>query len=299
MMLFADTTRNKNYAKDPAVVYFSGQYIMYYSVPPFGDGRSHDGWGIAYAVSPDLLNWQRKGEILRLSALEKNGFCAPGALVIRDQVHLFYQTYGNGANDAICHAVSDDGFNFTANPTNPIFSAEGDWSSGRAIDADVIIFNDRLFLYAATRDPKQEIQMLTGAYAPLASDFSRDNWTQFPGESILKPELDWEQKCIEAPATCLHNGKIFLFYAGAYNNCPQQIGCAVSNDGIHFRRISDQPLLPNGKPGEWNHSESGHPFVFTDHNGRQYLFFQGNNDNGKTWYLSQKEIHWHADTPCF
>lgn len=43
MMYFADTTRGKNYAKDPAVVFFGGRYLMYYSVPPWGDGRPHDG----------------------------------------------------------------------------------------------------------------------------------------------------------------------------------------------------------------------------------------------------------------
>ena len=29
MMYFADTTRGKNYAKDPAVVFFGGRYQIY------------------------------------------------------------------------------------------------------------------------------------------------------------------------------------------------------------------------------------------------------------------------------
>ena len=103
--------------------------------------------------------------------------------------------------------------------------------------------------------------------------------------------------CIEAPATLVHNEKIYMFYAGAYNNCPQQIGCAVSTDGVTFRRISNEPILPAGAPGEWNSSESGHPYAFTDDDGSQYLFYQGNNDNGKTWYLSVKKILWDGDMP--
>lgn len=39
-------------------------------------------------------------------------------------------------------------------------------------------------------------------------------------------------------------GKVYMFYAGAYNNCPQQIGVAVSRDGIHFERLSDSPFYP-------------------------------------------------------
>lgn len=82
---------------------------MYYSVPPWGDGRPHDGWVVGVAESRDLDNWTKICDLPRLTALEENGFCAPGAIVLDGTVHLFYQTYGNGANDAICHAVSRDG----------------------------------------------------------------------------------------------------------------------------------------------------------------------------------------------
>ena len=90
-----------------------------------------------------------------------------------------------------------------------------------------------------------------------------------------------------------------MFYAGSYNNKPQQVGIAVSKDGINWERMSDEPFLANGKPGEWNSSESGHPHIFEDKDGRTYLFYQGNNDKGKTWYLSQKEVFWKKGKPYF
>ena len=114
---------------------------------------------------------------------------------------------------------------------------------------------------------------------------------------MLKPELPWERQCIEAPAVAKHGGRLFLFYAGAYNNEPQQIGCAVSMDGVHYTRLSDRPFLSNGGPGEWNSSESGHPGILSDENGRTYLFFQGNSDGGRTYYLSFVEIGWKCDRP--
>lgn len=89
MMYFADTTRGKNYAKDPAVVFFGGRYLMYYSVPPWGDGRPHDGWVVGVAESRDLDNWTKICDLPRLTALEENGFCAPGAIVLDGTVHLF------------------------------------------------------------------------------------------------------------------------------------------------------------------------------------------------------------------
>ena len=71
--------------------------------------------------------------------------------------------YGNGTDDAICHAWSNDGLHFERNPTNPIFHPTGDWNLGRAIDSDVIEHEGKLFLYCATRDPSGKIQMLVGS----------------------------------------------------------------------------------------------------------------------------------------
>ena len=88
-----------------------------------------------------------------------------------------------------------------------------------------------------------------------------------------------------------------MFYAGAYNNFPQQIGVAKSSDGVHWTKLSDKPFLSNGAPGEWNSSESGHPNLFTDNDGRTYLFYQGNKDKGKTWFLSMVEVKWNDKGP--
>jgi predicted GH43/DUF377 family glycosyl hydrolase len=296
-MYFTDTTRGRPFAKDPAVVSFGGRYRMYYSIPPYGDGRPHDGWAIGIAASAGLDEWTTIGAILPEAEYERNGLCAPGAIVLDGRIHLFYQTYGNGPRDAICHAVSDDGLHFVRNSSNPIFAPQGDWTVGRAIDADVIAHGDQLLLYFATRDPTMTTQMLGVASAPLKSGFERSAWTQRCDAPILQPELPWERRCIEAPAVCMHQGRFFMFYGGAYNNEPQQIGCAVSDDGIRWERLDDTPLLLNGAPGTWNSSESGHPFAFTDPDGNNHLFFQGNNDGGKTYYLSRLPIHWRNGRP--
>ncbi len=293
-MLFGDTSRvDRPFAKDPAVVHFAGKYFLYYSIPA-GHGA---GWGIGIATSSDLVSWNRLGSIPPESAAEQRGFCSPGARVLDGKVQLFYQTYGDGSKDAICHATSADGVHFQRDPTNPVFHPTGDWTSGRAIDAEIIEFSGKLFLYCATRDRANRVQMLCGAVADRHSDFGRASWKPLADGPILRPELPWEKTCIEAPAACVQDGRLFLFYGGAYNNSPQQIGCAVSTDGIHFRRLSDQPFLPNGPPGAWNSSESGHPFCFTDDDRQTYLFYQGNNDNGKTWWLSFVKIGWRGDRP--
>lgn len=298
-MYYGDTSRTgRPFSKDPHVIWFRDRYLMYFSIPPGRiAGSVSTGWNIGIAESNDLIHWVKKGEINPVGEFEKNGLCAPSALVLENTVHLFYQTYGNGAKDAICHAFSDDGISFKRNDTNPVFRPTGDWTSGRAIDAEIVKDDNRFLLYYATRDPDMKIQLIGVASAPLKTDFRRSDWTQLTDGPVLKPEFPWEETCTEGASVIRINGWYYMFYAGAYNNRPQQIGLARSRDGVKWNKISNKPFLQNGDPGTWNSSESGHPHIFMDRDGRTWLFFQGNNDSGKTWYLSKIEILWNEDGP--
>jgi len=297
-MMFGDTTRiGAPFAKDPHVIKFKGRYLMYYSIPGKKTGDSWVGWGIGVAASENLYDWKKIAEITpSAAAFEQKGICAPCALVIKGKVHLFYQTYGNGAKDAICHAWSTNGINFTRNATNPIFKATGDWNCGRAIDVEVTKFQGKYFLYFAPRDPNYQQQIMGVAISPDNSNFNRETWTQISTERILKLEYPWEGNCTEGASIIHRNGKLYMFYAANYNNAPQQIGVAESADGITWKKCFDKPFLSNGKKGEWNSSESGHPHIF-DNGKTSYLFYQGNNDGGKTWLLSNVEVVWSKKKP--
>jgi predicted GH43/DUF377 family glycosyl hydrolase len=296
-MHWADTTRGRPFAKDPSVVRFKDRVLMYYSVSPYGDQRPNDGWSIGIAESRDLDHWTKIGELLPVQDCERKGLCAPGAWAHDGRLHLFYQTYGNGPKDAICHAWSDDGITFTRDPSNPVFAPTGAWTAGRAIDAEVFPVGDRLLLFFATRDPAMQVQMVGVAGAPLASTYQRSDWHLLVDGPVLKPELPWEKKCIEAPTIVRRGDTLWMFYAGGYNNEPQQIGIATSTDGLSWKRWSDQPFLTHGPADAWNASESGHPGIFPDRDGRTHLFFQGNRDKGKSWYLSRVEVVWRDGRP--
>ena len=301
---YSDTSRlGRPFAKDPSVIRFHGRYLMYYSIPPQlqvqGKGEEH-GWGVGIAESKDLVHWARVDDLATTQAAAQKGIAAPGARVIGNKVHLFYQTYGNGSNDAICHAVSVDGIHFTEDPTNPIYRpTQMPWSVGRAIDPEVYIDESagKAYLFFATRDPSMRSQMLGLAVADVGSGLGAGTWHDVSrSEPILKPTLPWEQLCIEAPTVVKHGDRFYLFYAGAYNNAPQQIGAAESKDLVHWTRLSSLPFLANGKPGSWNSSESGHPGVLQD-GSRTYLFFQGNDDHGHTYHISMEKIVWLDRSP--
>jgi len=46
-----------------------------------------------------------------------------------------------------------------------------------------------------------------------------------------------------------------------------------------------------------NADQSGHPGMFEDDDGQLYMFYQANNDNGRTWFLSWVKIGWDGDKP--
>ena len=301
-MRFGDESRlGRPFAKDPSVLRIGDQYRLYFSLPPWASNRAPpgapSGWSIGIAESHDLIQWRKVAELQPEQPCEQRGICAPGARWIGGRIYLVYQTYGNGPRDALCLAFSKDGLSFQRHPQNPVFRPQGTWTVGRAIDGELIEFRGKLWLYFATRDPTMTTQMVGVAVADPNSDLGPSAWTLAQDGPVLAPELPWERRCIEAPSVIVRNGKLYMFYAGGYNNEPQQIGVAVSDDGIHWRRLSDQPFLPNGAPGDWNASESGHPGIWEDHDGRTYLFFQGNADRGRTWWLSWIEVDWRDTGP--
>lgn len=61
--------------------------------------------------------------------------------------------------------------------------------------------------------------------------------------------------------------------------------------------MSEQTFSGKRRAGSWNECESGHPYVFVDDDDRVYLFYQGNNDKGKSWYLSRVEIGFKNEIP--
>ena len=95
-------------------------------------------------------------------------------------VLLLYQTYVNVRKDAVCHATSTDGINFVRDSSNPIFAPTGDWTCGRAIDAEVCFFRGKYFLYFATRDPDFKVQQVGVATAPAAQTSAEANGRRWP-----------------------------------------------------------------------------------------------------------------------
>jgi hypothetical protein len=72
------------------------------------------------------------------------------------------------------------------------------------------------------------------ATAPASTHFNKEDWTQACDKAILEPLYPWEGKCVEGASVVQQGKELWMFYAGAYNNNPQQVGVAKSSDGINW-----------------------------------------------------------------
>jgi len=91
---------------------------MYYSIPPM-KGVERSGWNIGIAESHDLVTWEKVGEIVpdADAEYEKNGLCAPGALVRDGKVHLFTRRMVMGV--MMPYAMPFQKMGFTSSETQP------------------------------------------------------------------------------------------------------------------------------------------------------------------------------------
>jgi fructan beta-fructosidase len=122
----------EHWINDPnGLVYFHGEYHLFYQFNPFDDEWGHMSWG--HAVSMDLLHWkelpvaipEKDGEMAFTGSIvvdreNSTGFCAPKA----ECLVAIYTGYGNTPegtrqNQNIAYSV-DDGRTWTRYAGNPV-----------------------------------------------------------------------------------------------------------------------------------------------------------------------------------
>ena len=74
---------------------------------------------------------------------------------------------------------------------------------------------------------------------------------KFEGNPVLSPnpQNDWESLVVCNPGVWHENGRFYMLYRAAGNDEEHYIhlGLAESDDGYHFSRVSDRPVLSPGK----------------------------------------------------
>ena len=147
--------------------------------------------------------------------------------------------------------------------------------------------------------PRQGGYELRPGYEGLASSDDGLTWERAKDEPILsvhQPDCgEWEKDCIYQPWLVEHEGRYLNFYNAA-NGYIEQMGLALSDDLLEWRRDESNPVIPNGPEGAYNEkfSSDGKVYWDTDH---WVMSFFGVGQGGAHIMaaFSQDLYHWEVD----
>lgn len=102
------------------------------------------------------------------------------------------------------------------------------------------------------------------------------SWRRAKDEPILSVhQADcgaWEKDCIYQPWLVEHEGRYYNFYNAAKGHT-EQLGLALSDDLLAWKRHENNPVIPVGPQGSYNQSFSSDGKVFRDGDHWMMFFF--------------------------
>lgn len=258
--------------------------------------------GIAYASSPDGINWTFQTNVTGLVSTARHSrvLYDPNGFGIGQPYRIWYwdSAFTNLSScispPNVCMirtANSVDGITWTSDttivqdPTNPLFAiptpvGTPTYNAGSFGPADILYFpenpatldllnpmNNQYVLYYSivTRNDPSGIQ-----FEQLALAVSTDgiNWSK-AGPAVILPhgtsnDWDYYYSTVGAVVLKLSDNLYKMWYSGGLNQSYDGIGCATSTDGLNWVKNSTNPVfdVTNGTP--WRNMRSYNPWVLFD-----------------------------------
>ncbi|MDI9418625.1 MAG: family 43 glycosylhydrolase [Firmicutes bacterium] len=269
----------------PFVFYHNSRFYMLYV------GFDGFGYQTGLAVSGDLVNWERKGPILRREehvGWDRVG--AAGTWILKNtnsiwelpalqkvggRYWMVYHSYPEAGYEA---GPAQIGLAWSEDPElmqwhrlpEPVFSWKdgADWENGGLYKACLLWENDRYYLFynAKNAKPRGWVEQIGVA---VSTDLN--NWQRYEGNPIVRvSEGRWDSQFCADPYVVKDKGRWLMFYYG-FNRKHAQDGLAFSRNLYDWTKLPE-PILANGKEGEIDHSFAHKPSILY-HNGTLYHFY--------------------------
>jgi len=272
---------------DPCVLWDQGKFRMWFSAYVVNDGVGMQGQAYAESLQDGILWEDPKDRELWVklvvppdpgSAYETPNVCI---YPITGEYYMYSSVRGGSGPSGwyIKMAKSRDGINWTKHPT-PVLTASYRWEEAGVLEPSVIYDEDeRIFKmwYASWGSYYGRWQ----GYVGYATSPDGINWQKHP-EPIFLPEAgSWDSELVGHENIIKDpNGGYHLVYVGTYSLGQAGlygIGHAYSEDGIHWERNPDNPIVKR-EPNTWKSGMVGGPTpVF--YNGKLYLYYFGSKNN--------------------
>jgi predicted GH43/DUF377 family glycosyl hydrolase len=130
---------------------------------------------------------------------------------------------------------------------NPVFPATpGTWREAQTANPDLLLKGGVYYLYFRGQEGGHD---RIGVATIPEKQFDGFTWEIHPKPVIdVGPPGSWDERHALDPAAILYKGKVFLYYTGSSARADRAICLAVSEDGLHFRKYSGNPVIIGGAP---------------------------------------------------
>ena len=208
----------------PAVVYYSGQYHMFYTgyETIYSDSGN---FKIGHATSPDGITWTREGMILQPTDpggavnMDFNQFVVaePAPVVFNGNIYLYFTAVGaNAGVGTILQVIGLATYNGST-WTSPVQVLEPDQSLYPRASyygystPNAIVRNGKMHLYfdVVIEDPWKQVKI-----HHAVSDDGINGWIQDSAPLLNREDFTWTQEEIRSPSALEYNNKLYLYFAG-------------------------------------------------------------------------------------
>ncbi len=246
---------------------------------------------ICYCESEDGINWEKYASNPVLDVAYGDGWDSLGVetvSVIIDPAATPDQRYkmwyagvtGTDGTYNLGYAFSPDGLTWTKH-LDPILTVGGalEWDNGFLEGPSVIKDESGYKMWYAAFDGVFE-GGATDGFVNIGYATSSDgiNWTKYAGNPVLSvSDSGWDSIYVQDPHVIKQGSIYHLWYGGVnqYDFFGQEIGYAVSNDGINWTKSPDNPVLKRGEMGDWDANTASFPSVIIDSDGQLKMWYTG------------------------
>lgn len=213
----------------PAVVYYGGQYHLFYTGYPVTHTDSGS-YQIGHATSPDGITWNRDmtfelkpndpDEVNPNFPLDFMQWVAaePAPVVFNNKIYLYFSAVGANetvmSNLQVIGLTTFDGSTWTAPelalvPDQTLYPRAGDAYMGYSTP-NAIVIDGKVHLYFDVVElPWRQVKL----HHAVSSD-GRIGWTQDSAPLLEREDFSWTEEEIRSPSALYYNNRLYLYFAG-------------------------------------------------------------------------------------
>jgi predicted GH43/DUF377 family glycosyl hydrolase len=213
----------------------------------------------------------------------------PSVISFQGKLYNYFSGY-DGKTWKTGIATSTDGKAWTLLANNPVLAPGGAWDTQYiAANGSAIVWQGRVYYFYQGRDANgvTEIGLATSSNG---STLTKENNPVF---TVGTPGT-WDSKAVGDPYVIEHDGKLIMYYLGMNELFVQRLGVAESDDGLHWSRFTENPILDVGAKGSFDENGLGEPSVIYNPPYFYMLYTGRAHDEVRDigWAISGDGVHW-------